>query len=717
MHDELHREEELRAALLELERAHDRERHLRQQFQRMLRSLSSVAASYDRQRLLEHLTLQLRDVLGATAVYALEPQKEGSEWLRIVASTDARREGRPWRLSGVLAQTLRGKPRLVFDATELAEYHEQPFSEIAPSRSLLIVNSGDRARPALLLAVHEEPAAFGTSHLKIVAQLAPFVNRTLLSIAAQRLYQEQRIALEKVAVFEHATDALGVGLARLDRDGSLVHKSAKLEALTADFGSVERWWALASARAALPAAERCHLCDGSHRSGVVQLALETPREKRHFELHFVGPPHRIADEGEVMLVRDVSAMRRSQEALAQSEEQLRQAHKLEAVGRLAGGVAHDFNNTLGVILGSAELALRRLREAERRGETPKPEYVAKLLEQVVEASRDGAALVDQLLAFSRRQVHKPSIVDLNDVVGRTTAMLQRLITDGIGVEVSSSPDLGIVRADPTQLVQVVLNLVLNARDAVRAGGCISIRTANVDIDDVHARMHPETPPGQYVMLMVSDDGGGIHERDLPRIFDPFFTTKSGYGTGLGLASVYGVVKQSGGSIEVESQPGVGSTFRVYLPRVDKPETSTTLEAIASPPPAGATVLIVEGNEAMREVMVSSMQDYGYEVLSAARADQGFDLARRYCKTIDVLLVDMRLEGTLGTELARRVQREIGDYPVVFVSSFPPNPGTAEAEAENLLLKPFTAQELAGRVRDVLGDRRVAHAPRSSVQRD
>jgi signal transduction histidine kinase/CheY-like chemotaxis protein len=452
----------------------------------------------------------------------------------------------------------------------------------------------------------------------------------------------------------------------------------------------------------LPAAERCALCSGSHRSGVVQVSLDTARgEVRHFELHFVGPPHRIAGDGEVMLVRDVSTVKRSQEALARSEEQLRQAHKLEAVGRLAGGVAHDFNNTLGVILGSAELALRRVREADRRSEAPNAEYLSKLLEQIVEASRDGAALVDQLLAFSRRQVNKPSIIDLNDVVSRTAAMLQRLIPDGIGVDLHEADDLGIVHADGSQLVQVVLNLVLNAKDALSSGGRIIIRTANVDIDDVHARLHPDTPPGRYVMLLVADDGAGIHERDLPRIFDPFFTTKSGYGTGLGLASVYGIVKQSGGSIEVESRIGVGTSFRVYLPRIDRHEAPSERPTGFSPTPAGASVLVVEGNDALREVMASSLQAFGYEVTTAASSEEALDTARRYSETFDVILIDVRLEGMLGTELARRMRSEVRDYPMVFVSGFPASPGTAEAEAENLLSKPFTAHELAARVRDVI----------------
>jgi CheY-like chemotaxis protein len=203
------------------------------------------------------------------------------------------------------------------------------------------------------------------------------------------------------------------------------------------------------------------------------------------------------------------------------------------------------------------------------------------------------------------------------------------------------------------------------------------------------------------MLMVADDGAGIQERDLPRIFDPFFTTKSGHGTGLGLASVYGIVKQSGGSIEVESHPGVGTSFRVYLPRIDRHEAEAERSNGLSPVPAGASVLLVEGNDALREVMASSLQAFGYEVMTAASAADALDIVRRYASTIDVVLTDVRLEGMLGTELARRIRSEVRDYPIVFVSAFPASPGTAEAEAENLLSKPFTAQELASRVRDVV----------------
>jgi len=692
MADVVRREEELREALLDLERAWTHEHELRQQYQGLLQSLSNVSSITDRKACLSEVVHGVRDMLGAQDVYALEPEGDA---MVVTSATRDDALGTRWRRRGVLLRAIEGPPKMVFDALHLPEAEAQQFACMVPARSLLLGNLSRTAVPLLLICTHRDPAFFTSSQCELLMALAPFVQHALLNIDAQGLERERRWALQKAAVLEHATNAMGVGLARLNTDDELVYASHKLETLVADFGEVKAWFGAAMSRVNLPAPGRCAACGSKHRRGVVAVQLDTPDgETRHFELHWVGQAHRTSDDSEVLLVGDATTEKRSQAALEHSAAQLRQAQKLEAVGRLAGGVAHDFNNTLGIILGSAELALRKLHD---------PEYLRMLLEQVRDATRDGAALVNQLLAFSRRQVQKPSIVDLNDVVSRTTDMLGRLMPGQVTLEVDHADNLGIVRADPGQLSQVVLNLALNARDAAGATGNITIRTANVVIDDAHHRLYPDTPLGRYVMLMVVDDGPGISERDLPHIFDPFFSTKQGEeSTGLGLASVYGIVKQSGAAIEVDTSPGVGTTFRVYLPRIDGtiPPPEPRLRA-SSGPPSDALVLLVEDNDALRDVTATSLETFGFEVLVASTPDEALTIAQEHRAGLDLLITDVRLQNSLGTDLARHLCEVKPTLKVLYISPFPPSRGSAEARADNLLVKPFTADELVQRVRRTL----------------
>jgi two-component system cell cycle sensor histidine kinase/response regulator CckA len=394
------------------------------------------------------------------------------------------------------------------------------------------------------------------------------------------------------------------------------------------------------------------------------------------------------------IIRDVTERKRAEEALRQTEQQLRQAQKMEAVGQLAGGIAHDFNNLLTVILGRSDLMGRRLQAG-----TPLHRDVTLI---AATAARAGA-LTRQLLAFSRNQVLQPKVLDLNAVVGGMVTLLRRLIGEHIRLVTVFQPDLGAVRADPTQIEQVIVNLVVNARDAMPAGGTLTIETADARIDDAAADPEPSVGPGPLVSLIVRDTGCGMDANVQAHLFEPFFTTKApGKGTGLGLATVYGIVKQHNGAIFAESAPEQGTTFRIYLPRA----TPDVVDETEDPPalkPGSETILLVEDEVEVRHLADEILRGHGYTVL-AAGPDEALSLGARHPGVIQLLLTDVVMPGTNGRELADRLTRLRPETKVLFMSGY-----TDEAIVHHgvlndhgrLLAKPFRAEDLLRKVREVL----------------
>jgi len=390
--------------------------------------------------------------------------------------------------------------------------------------------------------------------------------------------------------------------------------------------------------------------------------------------------------------------KRAEEALRQSEERLRQVQKMEAVGRLAGGVAHDFNNLLTVITSYSDLVLEDLAPDD-----PKRDDVA----QIRKAAEGAAALTRQLLAFSRQQVLEPKVLDLKATVAGTEKLLQRLIGEDVQLATALAPDLGAVKADPVQLEQVIINLAVNARDAMPAGGRLTIEAANVEMDEVYVRSHAPARPGRYVMLVLSDTGIGMDEQTKARIFEPFFTTKeSGKGTGLGLATVYGIVKQAGGFIWVYSEPGRGTSFKVYLPRVDEAaDPPVARPAMAEPRRGAETVLVVEDAAAVRMVTRQVLERYGYTVLEAPNGETALRLAAKHHGPIQLLLTDVVMPGLSGRQLAEQLSRLRPEMKVLYVSGYADNAIVHHGVLDSgvaYLQKPFTPESLARRVRDVLG---------------
>jgi signal transduction histidine kinase/ActR/RegA family two-component response regulator len=389
-------------------------------------------------------------------------------------------------------------------------------------------------------------------------------------------------------------------------------------------------------------------------------------------------------------------LERNQEQREQLEEQLRQAQKMDALGRLAGGVAHDFNNLLTVIKGNSDLALERIKPTDP---------VRGNCEQIRRVADRAAMLTRQLLAFSRRQMLQPKILDLNELIVEMGRLLQRLLREDIEYKVQLGEPLGRVQADPGQMEQVLLNLIVNASDAMPKGGTLTIETENVCVDPLYAQSRPPLAPGDYVMLAVSDTGFGMDTSIKARIFEPFFTTKEpGKGTGLGLATVYGVVKQSSGYIFVESAPGTGARFEIYLPQVaGKVETVPAEDRSAKMRGGRETVLLVEDEADVRKLTCEFLQAAGYQVLTAADGEEGFDLGHRFAEEIDILVTDVVMPRMRGPELAKQLKRLLPDLKVVYMSGYTEefSEGQGILEGASFLQKPFSRDALLRQVHDAL----------------
>lgn len=418
------------------------------------------------------------------------------------------------------------------------------------------------------------------------------------------------------------------------------------------------------------------------------------RDLTGFAVEYSASPikERGVIKGTVVTFSDITERKRLKEQLLQSQ-------KMEAIGRLAGGVAHDFNNLLTAILGYSELVLANLK-------LNRP--VREEIEEITKAAERASSLTSQLLAFSRKQVLQPQVLDLNAVIARTEKMLQRLIGEDLELITVLHPELGRVKADPGHMEQIIMNLAVNARDAMPGGGKLTIETANVVLDDEYARRHIEVAPGAYVMLAMSDTGQGMDDETRSHIFEPFFSTKEqGKGTGLGLSTVYGIVKQSGGYIWVYSEPGTGSSFKIYLPRIEESPNEIRPRDTLGPVPRGTeTVLLVEDEPTVLKLASSLLRKLGYKVLEASNGQEALALVKEECagREIDLVMTDVVMPEMGGMALTNRLRVLRPEIKVLFTSGY-----TDEAVLIHkfisgdvpFLQKPFTAESLARKVREVL----------------
>jgi PAS domain S-box-containing protein len=528
-------------------------------------------------------------------------------------------------------------------------------------------------------------AAFNLWLLPVIVAPLALAHRSLSTLALLRKSEERFRTM-----FESAPTATML----LGTDGAIMGVNRSLEAL---LGYTEEEFRR------LPPGGHLHPDDAGDGADLYAQLVRGERDSYRREAIFVAKDGRtVVTHFAAALVRDadgkpdyVIAMAEDVTEQRQLEEQLRQSQKLEAIGRLAGGVAHDFNNMLTAIGGYTALALEHAQDGSAlHGD----------LEEVRKATDRAALLTRQLLAFSRKQVLMPELLNLNGVVLELELMLRPLIGEDVALATQLDPALGPIEADPGQLHQVVMNLVVNARDAMPAGGSITIETANADVGENEDAMEP----GRYVTLTVRDTGQGIDDETLKQIFEPFFTTKpSGKGTGLGLATVYGIVKQSGGYVVVESEVGVGSAFMIYLRRADglvhQPEHAPAPTSVAAraPGPEATTVLVVEDEDLIRTLVDQVLRGEGYDVLLAADGGEAIELADR--NRIDVLLTDLTMPGIGGRELAARLRESRPGLKVMFMSGFvEAGDFPAAAPGTGFLEKPFTFALLTERVRELVG---------------
>jgi PAS domain S-box-containing protein len=572
---------------------------------------------------------------------------------------------------------------------------------------------GASAEFRVLLPWYREPAVLALSGMVVLA-LALFG-----ASVVQRYTTLDRLVRERTSALDEANRELRQSERRLRLVIDAVPELVAWKGLDGRYLGANRVFALAVGRGdpeeviglqeqdVLPVAEEAAslaaACREVMESGVAQTgrreAVHLAEGVRSLEINRV-PLHdhdgRVA--GVLVTATDVTFRQEADRERERLEAALHQAQRLEAVGKLAGGIAHDFNNVLTVIAGHTALLARRVGADQA---------AAKDVTRIGEAADRATALTRQLLSFSRGQVLQPRVLDLNDVVAGLVPMLSRLIGEDVELTTRLDPDLHNVTADAAKLEQVIMNLAVNARDAMPGGGRLLLETANVELGEGYPRHHPGVEPGDYVMLAVADTGSGMPPEILDRVFEPFFTTKpTGQGTGLGLATVYGIVKQSGGDVWVHSEPGRGTTFKVYLPSTDAAVEESPAPGDAEPTArGGATVLLVEDELALRDLVLDTLSEAGYTVIAAAGAEEALDRAASHRGPIDVLLTDVIMPGISGPALARRLQELRPETRVVFMSGYTANTlGQQGVSEQDVLEKPFSAAALVRKLESVLENR-------------
>lgn len=402
---------------------------------------------------------------------------------------------------------------------------------------------------------------------------------------------------------------------------------------------------------------------------------------------YVNYKNGIASQG---IIRDITVRKRL-------EEQLRQSQKIEGIGRLAGGIAHDFNNLLTSIIGYAELGQRKL---------PPDSPIQKNLKHILKTSNHASTLIQQLLAFSRKAMVQPRVLDINRVITNFKNILERILGEDIAFKFFLDKKLGNVKADPGQIEQIIMNLAVNSRDAMPQGGNLVIETANMDLDEKYARLYTYVKPGRYVLLSISDTGCGMDKETLTHIFEPFFTTKGkGVGTGLGLSTVYGITKQSGGFINVYSELAKGTTVKIYLPGVDEPAEAPPRRVDATKMIAGEeTILVVEDEESVRDIAIEALSACGYTVITAGCGAEALSLWDRYTGKVDLLLTDVVLPGMSGRDIAEQLAASKPGLRVLYMSGYTVNVISHYGVVDKgiaFIQKPFTPAELARKIREVL----------------
>ncbi len=585
--------------------------------------------------------------------------------------------------------------------TSVADVHFDKKSWRIMSHPLKDVSGTEVGELIILHDITDSKTAF-LLHVIIMTSMAMvlFIGLTIcLYVILRRtnvgICKQQEALRKKTKEWEKTFNAISDMIFLLDKDMHIVRANQA----ACDFFQIELSELIGSTCYSLfrGASESCSdcpviasLCDKQNHSAII----EHPSLDKTFQLS-ASP---VLDRNNevlniVYVVKDITDVKRL-------EEQLHQAQKMEAIGRLASGVAHDFNNILSAINGYSEICLMKM-------EADNP--FRKEISTIFDSGKRAARLTQQLLAFSRKQIIRPELLVLTGIVDDSRKMLVRLLGEDIEININHGKELWPVKADRSQLEQVVLNLAVNARDAMPLGGKLTIETANVSLDEAYRKVHYNIIPGDYVMLTISDNGKGMDEDISEHIFEPFFTTKGqGKGTGLGLATVHGIVKQNNGEIQIYSEPGKGSTFKIYLPRADEPlgkNDPVPFMEDTSLSPGTETILLVEDDEIVRMVSVDILADLGYTLLEAENGEDALHVCSRYHGTIDLLLTDVVMPKMSGPELAKKMTDIYPKIKVLFMSGYTENAIVKHgvlADDVNFIHKPVTLISLSQTVRKVLG---------------
>ncbi|MDI7260099.1 MAG: PAS domain S-box protein, partial [Thermodesulfobacteriota bacterium] len=527
--------------------------------------------------------------------------------------------------------------------------------------------------------------------------LGAFVNQTAIAIQNVQLYQNIFESEEKYrSLFENSKDVVYLS----SKEGFFIDINPSAVEL---FGySREELRSIKIENLYEEPSKRMEFIEAIEKQGFVKdHSVNFKRKDGKILNLLVSSVTRRDREGNIIgyqgIFRDITEQKRAEEERKTLEEQLRQSQKMEGIGRLAGGIAHDFNNVLTIIKGYSQISLMDLKKGDP---------LIDNIEQIQKATDRAADLTRQLLAFSRRQVMEMKVVDLNTIIRNLEKMLLRIIGEDIDLATFLVDDLGGVKVDPGQMEQVIVNLAVNARDAMPSGGKLTIETANVELDEKYARNHVAVKTGRYVMLSVSDTGTGMTPEVKERVFEPFYTTKEkGKGTGLGLSTVYGIVKQSGGNIWVYSELGKGTSFKIYLPRVDEPlEEIKGKEELEEIPHGHETVLVVEDEEEVRKLAVKVLQKQGYEVLEAPNAGIALLLFKQHVGEIHLILTDVVMPQMSGPDLVKHLEPLPPVTRVLYMSGYTDNVIVHHGilmEGVNYIQKPFTPDGLARKVREAL----------------
>ncbi|MCF8053227.1 MAG: response regulator [Desulfobacterales bacterium] len=525
----------------------------------------------------------------------------------------------------------------------------------------------------------------------------------MLKIAEDRRRGEKELR-ESELRFQQFAELAPVGIVISDREENIVYASPKFFDLFGysleEVPSVEEWWQLAYPDEAMRESAKhqwAAAMEGARKRRTEIRPVEYPVTCKDGSVRQIEFRLSTAEALNFVICTDVTERKKAEAERGKLQDQLLQAQKMESVGRLAGGVAHDYNNMLGVILGYTEMALERVDPEDPLHED---------LSEILAAARRSSDITRQLLAFARKQTSDPKVLDLNETVEGMLKMLRRLIGEHINLSWQPGGGLWPVRMDPSQLDQILANLCVNAGDAIAEVGNITIETENVAIDEEYCAEHPGSVLGEFVVLAISDDGTGMDKEILENLFEPFFTTKkSGEGTGLGLATVYGIVKQNEGFINVYSEPGKGTTFRIYLPRHTgdtEEETKPIVPEVAAG--RGEIILLVEDERSILRIGKKMLESLGYSVLAASSAEEAAALAKEHAGMIHLLITDVVMPAMNGRELAERLQALYPDLKVLFMSGYTANViahrGVLEASMD-FIQKPFSKRDLAEKVRKVL----------------